>query len=130
MSKKRSIFQRWSKQCETRDDHFDEELKSHYYKTSFDKVYNAVEEYFKGNPNFVISSSSKERGEIGIRMKKGPQAFVVATVIQVRPFETAIDFMISSDKFSITGLYPSLKKLVIQFYSDMDKKLPFVGKKK
>ena len=95
MSQKRSIFQRFFKECETRDDHFDEQLKSHYYRTSFDKVFHAVEEVFGGDPNMEIVSKSKDRGEIAIRMHKSPNAFIVATVIQVRPFETACDFMVS-----------------------------------
>lgn len=127
---KRSIFLRYHRQCETRDDHFDEELKSHYYKTSFDKVFKAVENMFSNNPDFKVSSISKERGEMAIHMNKSPHAFIVVTVIQVRPFETACDFMVSSEKFSLTGLYPQLKKLVVQFYKTLDKELPYIGKKK
>ncbi|MCU9614172.1 hypothetical protein OEV98_11430 [Caldibacillus lycopersici] len=130
MSKKRSFFQRWQKQCETRDDHFDPELKSHYYKTSFDKVFQGVEDTIRKNTNMTITSTAKDRGEIAIKMSNGPKAFIVATVIQVRPFETAVDFMVSSDNLSITGLYPSLKKVVLQLYAELDKSLPFVGTKK
>jgi len=130
MSQRKSIFQRFFKECETRDDHFDPDLKSHYYRTSFDKVFQAVEELFRANPAMEITSVSRERGEIAIHMNKSPNAFIVATIIQVRPFETACDFMVSSEKFSITGLYPTLKKLILQFYAELDKKLPSSGKKK
>lgn len=47
MSRKPSIFQRFQKNCETSDDHFDKDLKSHYYKSSFDKVLTTVEDMFK-----------------------------------------------------------------------------------
>ncbi|WP_062355208.1 hypothetical protein [Bacillus kwashiorkori] len=129
MSRKKSIFQRFHKQLETRDDHFDDELRSHYYKTSFDKVFQAVTEVFQKDQTMEISSTSKERGELAIHMKKNPHAFIVVTVIQTRPFETAVDFMVSSDKFSIIGLYPALKKIVVGLYKELDKKLPSIGVK-
>lgn len=124
MSKKQSIFLRFQKNCETSDDHFDKQLKSHYYKSSFDKVFTAVQELFEKNPNMKVNSTSKERGEIAVSMKNSPHAFIVATVIQVRPFQTAVDFMVSSEKFSIIGLYPTLKKAILQLYSELDKQLP------
>lgn len=124
MSSKPSIFQRFQKTCETSDNHFDNELKSHYYKSSFDKVLHVVQEMFEKDPSMNISTISKERGEVAVSMSKHPKAFIVATVIQVRPFSTAVDFMISTEKFSIFGLYPTLKKLILQFYRELDKQLP------
>ena len=124
MTQRRSIFQRFFRECETSDNHFDEELQSHYYKASFDKVYRAVLDLFKQNPDMEIVSESKERGEIGIHMKTSLKAFIVATVIQVRPFETAVDFKVSSEKISLIGLYPKLKKLVMDFYHKLDQELP------
>lgn len=124
MSKKQSIFLRFQKNCETSDDHFDNQLKSHYYKSSFDKVFTAVQELFEKNPNMKVNSTSKDRGEIAVSMTNSPHAFIVATVIQVRPFQTAVDFMVSSEKFSIIGLYPTLKKVILQLYSELDKQLP------
>lgn len=128
MTQRRSIFQRFFRECETSDHHFDEELKSHYYKASFDKVYRAVVDLFKQNPDMEIVSESEERGEIGVRMTTSLQAFIVATVIQVRPFETAVDFKVSSEKISLTGLYPKLKKVILSFYNKLDKDLPPVNK--
>lgn len=124
MSKKQSIFLRFQKNCETSDDHFDNQLKSHYYKSSFDKVFTAVQELFEKNPNMKVHSTSKDRGEIAVSMTNSPHAFIVATVIQVRPFQTAVDFMVSSEKFSIIGLYPTLKKVILQLYSELDEQLP------
>ncbi|WP_050632284.1 hypothetical protein [Bacillus andreraoultii] len=124
MSKKQSIFLRFQKNCETSDDHFDNQLKSHYYKSSFDKVFTAAQELFEKNPNMKVNSTSKDRGEIAVSMTNSPHAFIVATVIQVRPFQTAVDFMVSSEKFSIIGLYPTLKKVILQLYSELDKQLP------
>lgn len=124
MSRKPSIFQRFQKKCETSDDHFDKDLKSHYYKSSFDKVLTTVEDMFKKDPAMKITAVSKDRGEISVSMTSGPKAFIIVTVIQVRPFQTAVDFMVSSEKFSIFGLYPTLKKLVLSFYQELDKQLP------
>ncbi|WAA10182.1 cytosolic protein [Fervidibacillus albus] len=129
MAKRKSIFQRWQKECETGDEHFDSNLKSHYYKTSFDKVYQTVVEMFEKNPNITITSEQKERGEIAAQLHKNPKAFIVATVIQVRPFEISVDFMISSENFAPLGLYPKLKNVVISFYQHLDQQLPFSGKK-
>jgi hypothetical protein len=124
MSRKPSIFQRFQKNCETSDDHFDKDLKSHYYKSSFDKVLTTVEDMFKKDPAMKITAVSKDRGEISISMTSRPKAFIIVTVIQVRPFQTAVDFMVSSEIFSIFGLYPTLKKLVLRFYQELDKQLP------
>lgn len=129
MTRRRSLFQRFQKECETNDNHFDPDLKSHYYKASFDKVYQAVLDIFQNDKDFKISSTSKERGEIAINMLKRPKAFIVATVVQVRPFETAVDFMVSSEQFSVTGLYPTLKKEVVKFYRILDQQLPLIGTK-
>lgn len=127
--RRKSIFQRWQRQCETGDEHFDPELKSHYYKASFDKVFQALIDMFGNHPDTTVSTSSKERGEIAVQLNRNPKAFIVATVIQVRPFETAVDFMISSDNFAPLGLYPKLKKRVLAFYKELDEKLPFAGTK-
>ncbi|WAA11650.1 cytosolic protein [Fervidibacillus halotolerans] len=129
MAKKKSIFQRWQRQCETGDEHFDSDLKSHYYKTAFDKVYQTVIDMFEKNPNITVSTTSKERGEIAAQLHKNPKAFIVATVIQVRPFEVSVDFMISSESFAPLGLYPKLKSVVESFYKYLDQQLPFSGKK-
>ncbi len=125
----KSIFQRFFRECETSDHHFDEQLKSHYYKASFDKVYQAVFNMFKRNPQIEIVSESKERGEIGLYMNNHLKPFIVATVIQVRPFETAVDFKVSTEKFSLFGLYPKLRKLIIEFYRELDKEFPQVQKR-
>lgn len=71
-----------------------------------------------------ITAVSKDRGEISVSMTSRPKAFIIVTVIQVRPFQTAVDFMVSSEIFSIFGLYPTLKKLVLRFYQELDKQLP------
>lgn len=130
MGKRKSLFQRFQKECETSDDHFDPDLKSHYYKASFDKVYDAVLEMFEKDENFKVVTASKERGEIAVNMTLRPKPFIVATVVQVRPFETAVDFMVSSEKFSLTGIYPALKRVALQLFRRLDQKLPYIGPKK
>jgi len=124
MNKKPSIFLRFMKQCETRDQHFDSSLKSHYYKTSFEKVYNTVLDLINTKDEMAIISQSKEHGEISVQVQNKLDAFLIITIIQVRPFETSVDFMISSEKFSLTGLYPSLKKVILEMYKELDSKLP------
>lgn len=124
----RSLIIRYQKQCETRDDHPDEQLQSHYYKAGFDKVFQTVEEWAKGRRDFTVESVSKEHGEIGIKLSK-PDSLLVITVVSPRPFQTAVDFMISTDKSSIAGMYPTLKQLINGYYQELDRLLPYIGKK-
>jgi hypothetical protein len=129
MSRRKSIFQRWMKECETRDDHYDPELRSHYYKQSYKNVLQAVIGLFEGRNDMEVASVSEERGEIAIHMTRWPKAFIVATVIQVRPREISVDFMVSTEAFNPFGMYPKLRKLVLGFYGQLDQQLPVSGQK-
>lgn len=124
----KSIINRYQKQCETSDNHPDNLLQSHYYKAGFDKVFGAVESWAQGRNDFEVRSISKEHGEIGVKLKK-PSSLLVITVISPRPFQTAVDFMISTDKSSIAGMFPTLKRLVQSYYQEIDQLLPYIGRK-
>ncbi|KIL43805.1 hypothetical protein [Jeotgalibacillus soli] len=118
----RTMFKRFSSECETKDDHLDEELQTHYYKTSFDKVFDEVEQLFSSS-SYTISSASKEHGEIMVQKKGKPGIFIIATILTVRPFQTAVDFKMSTDHSVISGAYPILKKEIVSNYKGLDQHL-------
>lgn len=107
------LFIRFNKHLETTDRHKDNSLKTHYYKATFDKLFQSVEELLRQDADCRITTISKERGEIAVEMNKPFPCFVIVTIVSVRAMETAVDFTISSDKFSPVGIYPTLRKRIL-----------------
>ncbi|MBU9721160.1 MULTISPECIES: DUF1499 domain-containing protein [Bacillaceae] len=126
MSIKHTLQKYFSKQTETKEDHFDEKLRTHYYKSTKDKVMKEIESMLSQMQGFKIASISEEHGEIIVHITKGKKAFMVITVIMVKPFRTAVDLSISTDSFLFTDLGYS-RKLVYELYSEMNKRMSFVG---
>ncbi len=117
---KRFISKYFSNHTETSETHKDPELVTHYYKAKRDEVFQAVEALFPSPSEKV--ALSKERGEISINYKGKRKAFVVATIIMVRPFETAVDFSVTTDSggpidfgFSHNLIVDAYEKLNRQF---------------
>lgn len=121
MSVIRNIFIRFSKQIETSDQQKDSSLSTHYYKATFNQVFNSVEELFRQDADCRIVTVSKDHGEIAVEINKPIPCFLIVTVVSVRGMETAVDFNISSEKFSPIGLYPILRKRLISYYEKMNK---------
>ncbi|WP_326480889.1 hypothetical protein [Virgibacillus halodenitrificans] len=68
---------------------------------------------------------SKEHGEISLQVKKGRNAFIVATVIMVRPYYTAIDFSVTTESLlPIDFGYSS--KIIYSLYNDINKELTLI----
>ncbi|PLR98105.1 hypothetical protein [Bacillus sp. T33-2] len=126
MSFFRSLAIRYQKLCETGENHRDPQLKTRYYKANFNQVFQTVEQLLK-EQNGKITNVSKDHGEIAAETNSGFPAFIVATIITTKPFETAVDFNISTDRFSPAGIYPALKKEVLRLYGKLDKAHTFVG---
>lgn len=122
-----NLFLRFSKQLETKDNHSEEQLKTHYFKASFNQLFESVEKLFRDDADCRITTVSKERGEIAVEVNKPFPCFLVATVVAVRPLETAVDFNISTEQFSLSGSYPVLRKRVISYYSKLKQLHNFVG---
>ncbi|MBM7541887.1 cytosolic protein [Amphibacillus cookii] len=104
---------------ESTEKHWDPKLRTHYFKTTKDKGMDTVAQYFKGKPGCDVIATSSEHGEVTINYKGKRKAFVIATVIMVRPYKTAIDFSVTTEGslfdlgFShnlIPKLYDDLKK--------------------
>ncbi|WP_409302104.1 hypothetical protein [Peribacillus sp. SCS-155] len=122
-----TLFQRYSQQCETSEKHSDEQLLTRYYKATADQALSSLQEVFSNQRNYKIRSVSKEHGEMFIETLTSPKIFLVATCITVKPFETAVDFTASSDKKSIAGIYPALRKQISEAYGGLDQKLTTIG---
>jgi hypothetical protein len=111
---------------ETREKHDNPDLKSHYYKTTNKNALQAVKSVIEETPGMVVTSISEERGEISVTIDRPRKAFLIVTVISVRPYETAVDFTASTNTVLPTDFGFS-RKLILQLYKKLDKKLTFVG---
>ncbi|WP_078545171.1 cytosolic protein [Litchfieldia alkalitelluris] len=120
MGKFKSFF---TNHNETRDEHQDPALRSHYYKTTQKKALEAVQELFGSMNGYKVTSVSEERGELSIKSKK---AFIVVTIISVRPFETSVDFSVTTESGFIPIDFGYSKKEINNLYNKLDSKLPFL----
>ncbi len=115
------ISKYFSKHSETLEKHQDQALTSHYYKAKKDEMFRSVEELFS-SPSEIIAVS-KERGEITAKYKGKRRAFVVATIIMVRPFQTAVDFSVTTE----SGLpidFGFSRNLIVELYDKLDRQFP------
>lgn len=113
----------FSNHAETRENPSDPELRSRYYKTTKDKALTMLEDFFGNQQLFELNAISKEHGEISVYTRKGRKAFVIATVIMVRPFQTAIDFSVTTESI-LPFDFGYSNKLIQQLYAQIDKELP------
>jgi len=116
-----NIFTRFKKQLETSDRNTDVSLKTHYYKGTFNQIFQSVEKLFHDDADCRVTTVSKDHGEIAVEISKPIPCFLVVTIVSVKPLETAVDFNISSESFSILGMYPQLKKRVESYYEKINK---------
>ncbi|MHC0037402.1 hypothetical protein [Pseudoneobacillus sp. C159] len=123
-----SIFARYQRICETKENHRDEKLITHYYKGTYKQIFDIVETTVKQNDNYVMGHLSKEHGEISVNLKRGRQSFLIITVVAVKPLEIAVDLHISTESYSLFGSYPFLKKQVVDFYQKLNQAANFIGK--
>lgn len=110
------LFTRFKRQIETTDKQTDDSLKTHYYKGTFNQVFDSIEQIFKEDADCHVTTVSKEHGEIAVDIQKPFPCFLIATIVSVKPMETAVDFTISSEKFAMLGTYPELKKRIVAYY--------------
>ncbi|WP_096189688.1 DUF1499 domain-containing protein [Evansella halocellulosilytica] len=126
MGIKQTFKRVFSTNTETSEKHYDEHLRTHYYKSTKDKVLKEVETMFNQRNGFTVSSVSQEHGEVIVRIEKGKKALIVGTVIMVKPFRTAVDFSVSTDTFLFTDFGYS-RKIAQSLYKDLNSRLTFVG---
>jgi hypothetical protein len=111
---------------ETGEKHRNPDLKSHYYKTTNKNALQTVKSIIEETPGMTVTSISEERGEMSVNIDRPRKAFLIVTVISVRPYETAIDFT-SSTNTALPTDFGFSKKLILQLYKKLDGKLTFVG---
>ncbi|EMT45546.1 hypothetical protein H919_09738 [Anoxybacillus flavithermus AK1] len=112
---------------ETSERHPDEQLKSRYYKTTQTAALKAVKEMFEQMEGCRIVAISEERGEMSVSLTKGKKAFIVVTVISVRPFETAIDFSVTTETTWLPVDFGFSRQLIIRLYDELAKRLTYIG---
>src|SRR5579875_2273865 len=100
----KTFTNQFSQQCESSEHHHDAELKTRYYKCNFEQTLRVVEEIFGNKQLYEIKSISKEHGEIFVQSKQSPVLDIIITIITVRPLETAVDFTVSTEKWSPIGI--------------------------
>lgn len=125
MSLGQSFNQFFRKYQETKDNHVNPELRTKYYKISFDKGYDYLLHMVENSPEFELKAASREYGEISFHLKKGRKTFVIATVMMHKPFETSIDFAASSEGVSPID-FGQTHKAIRMLYERLNKDLPLI----
>ncbi|WP_096436045.1 DUF1499 domain-containing protein [Alteribacter populi] len=126
MGFKDTVQKYMSAHTETRENHVDEKLKTHYYKSTKEKVMAEVEAMINQKKGFKVKSTSPEHGEIIVRSDQGKKIFMVITVIMVRPYRTAVDFAVTTDTPLFTDFGYS-RKIIYEQYKNLNGRLTFVG---
>lgn len=127
MGFKHMIAKYFNNHAETSETHWDESLRTHYYKTTKEKGLQAAENFFKNTPIYKINAISNEHGELSVSVVKGRKAFIVVTVIMVKPYQTAIDIAATTESgFPFDFSYST--KLIQRIYNEFDKQLPLMDK--
>ncbi|GAA4079474.1 MAG TPA: cytosolic protein [Bacilli bacterium] len=124
MGFKETFNKYFNNHSESRDNHWDKNLKTKYFKTTKDKAFDKVLYYFRQQQNCEINSESQKHGEISINYKGKRRAFVIVTIIMVKPYRTAIDFSITTEG-GIFDLGFS-HNLIPKFYRDLEKEIPLL----
>ncbi|MFD1038090.1 cytosolic protein [Virgibacillus byunsanensis] len=122
MSFRQKLTKYLDNHAETRENHQDSSLQTRYYKTTKDKGLKMLENYFRNSPDYKLNAVSSERGEISVITNKGRKAFIVVTVIMVRPFFTAIDFSVTTETVLPIDFGFSTK-VIHQLYDQVNKEL-------
>lgn len=124
MSLKQTLTKYLGNHAETRDNHEDPSLQTHYYKTTKDKALAKLEEVYTKFQSYSIHSTSKEHGEISLYYKK---TFIIATVISVRPYNTAIDFSVTTESM-LPFDFGNSSRMIERLYQQINNELPLIKK--
>lgn len=124
MSAKTKISQVFSGHVETRENHDDKELRTHYYKTTKDRLMKELVRYLNSQNRFEVVAESAERGEISVNVHGRKLFYVVVTVIMVRPFRTAVDISVTAKRGMDFGFG---RKLIDSIYGQLAKSFEYIG---
>jgi len=126
MSVGNTLRKYFSNHAETRETHHDLSLRTHYYKTTKDRALASLENYFSTSSQYELNAISSDHGEISVVRKKGKKAFIVVTVIMVRPYNTAIDFSVTTESV-LPFDFGYSTKIINQLYEQINKELPLIS---
>lgn len=110
------------KHAETRDDHVDPTLITRYYRTTKIRGLKTLEELFSNSKVYKFNSLSESHGEISLIKQKGKKAFIVITVIMVRPNKTAVDFSVTTESL-LPFDFGYSSRLIQTLYEQVNKEL-------
>lgn len=125
MSFSQKLGQFFSNRSETNDKHWNESLQTRYYKTTKDKAMSTVENVLGNTQRFEVNFISKDHGEINIGIKKGKKAFIIATIVMVKPYQTAIDFTVTTESI-IPIDFGYSRKVISELYEQINKELTLI----
>lgn len=125
MGIRESFDKLFNNHSETREKHWDQQLQTHYFKTTKDKAFQTIETYFKNKAGCDIIATSPEHGEISINLNGKRKAFIIVTVIMVKPFRTAVDFSVTTESAIPFDLGYS-HKLIPKLYNELKKEMPYI----
>ncbi|MCM2675253.1 DUF1499 domain-containing protein [Alkalicoccobacillus plakortidis] len=111
--------------AETGEKHSIEALQTRYYKGNKDKIIEGIEAVVKES-GYKLKRTERERGEMIIEQVSGQKFLLVASVITVRPFKTAVDFSCSHSTV-LPSDFGKSRKMLVAMYSKLDKQLTFIG---
>lgn len=127
MSFLKALTGRYQKFSGTSENNRDEQLRTRYYKANFNQIFQSVEELLKADPSCRITSVSKEHGEVSAEINRKVPSFLTVTVVTTKPFQTAVDLHISTERFSPSGINSALKNELVLFYQKLDKAHTYIG---
>jgi|SRR5690625_5277776 len=122
MKFKHKLAKFFGKHAETRDDHVDPTLITRYYNTTKTRGMKTLEELFSGSEVYKVNSISEDHGEISLLKRKGKKAFIIMTVIMVRPSKTAVDFAVTTETL-LPFDFGYSSRLIQDLYEQVNKKL-------
>ncbi|TCP32104.1 hypothetical protein EV207_10177 [Scopulibacillus darangshiensis] len=106
---------------ETADHHDDQRLRTHYYRTTKDKLYKECLQMIEREADMRVVAESHERGEISVQLTGKKNGLLIITIIMVRAFHTAVDFSLSLEK----GMnFNYCEKQIEAFYQKLDHVFP------
>jgi hypothetical protein len=106
--------------AESKELHTDPQLRSRYYKTNYRKVKAVILEYAE-QQGLQVRNIDDDHRELFLQ---GPRYHVIASIVQVNPYETSADFKV--EVYGLAG-FGRPKKLIREFYQHLDQHLMFKG---
>jgi hypothetical protein len=117
----------FSNRTETGERHGTETLRTRYYKANRSKAMKIAKDIIEADPRVRLLDYSEDHGEITAEFIKPKKAFMVASIITVFPFRTAIDFTITTNTALLPIDWGFSRREVQNLYKKLDQQLEFAG---